>query len=279
MQRIGFFLFTALLFATYTSDAQSQVTASGVVAETDLQITYSKTSSIIFPWHIVAVDRGSADLLVQKARNIANVLQLKARRRNMAATNLTVITADGLLYHFPIRYAESPERLTVQLNGRMDSASSIIFENMTAQQFERDANNILHHAGYNFIKGKRKDGVAFTIEGIYVRGPYLYYHLHVDNGTSLDYAVDQLAFYVKDNRKVKRTAFQEISLKPLYHKGDVNIIKAYAHEDIVICLDKFTLADDRHLTAELTEMNGGRNLVLKLKNRHLLKAEPLATLE
>lgn len=279
MLRFAFFLFTAQTLALNISTAQSGAGVTGAIIETDLQITYSKTSSIIFPWNIVAVDRGSADVLVQKARNIENVLQLKARRKNMPATNLTVITADGLLYHFPVRYVESPERLTFQLDASGDSASSIIFQSITSAQFDRDATNILRHAGYGFVKGRENDGVAFSIEGIYVRGAHLYCHLRVDNATAIDYTLDQLGFYVRDNRRVKRTAFQEIALKPLFRKGNSKIIKAYGHEDIVICLDKFTLADNRHLNVELSEKNGGRNLSIKLKNRHLLRAVPLSTLE
>jgi hypothetical protein len=148
---------------------------------------------------------------------------------------------------------------------------------MTAAQFDQHAMSILRHAGYSFVKGKRKDGIAFSIEGIYVEGAYLYYHVHIDNGSALDYAVDQLAFYVRDNRKMKRTAFQEISLRPLFRKGNAEVIKSYAHEDIVVCIDKFTLAGDRHLALELAEKGGGRNLTIKLKNRHLLTAQPLAT--
>jgi len=261
------------------SAAQSGVGVTGAIIETDLQITYSKTSSIIFPWNIVAVDRGSADVLVQKARNIENVLQLKARRKNMPATNLTVITADGLLYHFPVRYVESPDRLTFQLDAVRDSASSIIFQRITSAQFDRDAANILRHAGYYFVKEKENGGVAFSIEGIYVRGPHLYYHLRVDNATAIDYSLDQVGFYVRDNRRVKRTAFQEIALKPLFQEGNSKIIKAYGHEDIVICLEKFTLADNRHLDVELSEKNGGRNLSIKLKNRQPLRAVPLSILE
>ncbi|HEY9256658.1 DUF4138 domain-containing protein, partial [Chitinophaga sp.] len=43
-----------------------------------LQVAYSKTSNIIFPFAISSVDRGSRDLMVQKAKGVKNILQVKA---------------------------------------------------------------------------------------------------------------------------------------------------------------------------------------------------------
>ena len=43
-----------------------------------LQIGINKTTNLIFPYEIKSVDRGSRDVLVQKAKGIENVLQVKA---------------------------------------------------------------------------------------------------------------------------------------------------------------------------------------------------------
>lgn len=259
--------------------AQTMAALDRPVAELDLQVTFGETSSVIFPWFIQSVDLGSGDLLAQKPLGVENVLQLKAARRNMPSTNLTVITVDGNLYHFIVEYAEFPDRLTHQLNKYGQDSTSVVFHNATLAQFARDAANILRHSGYSYVKGKRKEGIAVSIEGIYVRENRLYYHLHIDNASTLNYDVDQLNFYVRDNRKTKRTTFQEIILKPGFQTANLKTIRAYAHEDVVLCMDKFTLADNRYLAVELSEKNGGRNLLLRLKNRHLLKATSLSLLD
>src|SRR5690606_35840587 len=76
-----------------------------------IAITSNKTTNLIFPYDIRSVDRGSKEVLVQKARGTENILQLKAAQENMKETNLTVITADGKLYSFLLRYASNPKTL------------------------------------------------------------------------------------------------------------------------------------------------------------------------
>lgn len=273
------FLFITIIASSLSAKAQSLASVDRAVADLDLQVTFAKTSSVIFPWHIQSVDLGSRDVLAQKAWGVENVLQVKAGRRNMPSTNLTVITVDGTVYHFTVRYAASPDRLTHQLNKQGPDTPSIVFHNATAAQFERDAANILRHSGYTYVKGKQNEGITLSIEGIYVRNNQLYYHLHIDNASALNYDVDQLNFYVRDNRQVKRTAFQEVALRSIFQTANLKTIKAYAHEDIVLCMDKFTLANDRYLAVEMSEKKGGRNLLIKLKNRHLLKAKSLSLLD
>ena len=65
-----------------------------------LTIVYSKTTNIVFPYAIKSVDRGSQDILVQKAKGLENMLMIKAAQKGFSQTNLTVVTADGKLYSF-----------------------------------------------------------------------------------------------------------------------------------------------------------------------------------
>src|SRR5215831_5285222 len=81
-----------------------------------LEITFNKTSSVVFPTVIKSVDRGSRDVLAQKAKGVGNVLQLKAARENFPETNITVITGDGVLHHFTVSYSDQPKTLTTEMN-------------------------------------------------------------------------------------------------------------------------------------------------------------------
>src|ERR1022692_904991 len=78
-----------------------------------LQVGINKTTNLIFPYEIKSVDRGSRDVLVQKAKGIENVLQVKAAIQNFIATNLSVITADGKLYSFIVHYTNDPPLLNL----------------------------------------------------------------------------------------------------------------------------------------------------------------------
>ncbi|MBO9587038.1 MAG: DUF4138 domain-containing protein, partial [Flavobacterium sp.] len=71
---------------------------------TNLQVGFSKTTSIVFPYAIKSIDKGSADVLVQKAKGVENILLVKAAKQHFIQTNLTAVTADSRLYVFVLNY-------------------------------------------------------------------------------------------------------------------------------------------------------------------------------
>ena len=74
-----------------------------------LEVTFDKTTHVIFPAAIRYVDLGSADLLAAKADGTENVLRVKAALRDFSReSNLSVITEDGAYYSFNVKYADEP---------------------------------------------------------------------------------------------------------------------------------------------------------------------------
>jgi len=64
-------------------------------AQQPLAITTDKTTSLIFPFPIKYVDRGTKDILVQPVKENGNILLVKAATKQFTETNLSVITGDG----------------------------------------------------------------------------------------------------------------------------------------------------------------------------------------
>lgn len=68
------------------------------------------------PAAIRYVDLGSADLLAAKADGTENVLRVKAALRDFSReSNLSVITEDGAYYTFNVKYADEPQKLSVEM--------------------------------------------------------------------------------------------------------------------------------------------------------------------
>ncbi len=84
-----------------------------------------------------------------------------------------------------------------------------------------------------------------------------------------------LRFFIKDEKKSKRTALQEVEIQPLYVHGDTSTIRGNAKNIIVFALPKFTISDKKYLSIQLMEKNGGRNLHLSIPNRTIIKAKSL----
>src|SRR5690606_26501384 len=110
MRQISVIGLMILLLTNFKGLAQQ---AAQSIPSRPIEIAFSKTTNLVFPFEIKSVDRGSKDVLAQKAGGIENVLQLKAARQDFDETNLTVITSDGKLYSFLVNYADNPSALNL----------------------------------------------------------------------------------------------------------------------------------------------------------------------
>ena len=264
-------------FALFAVKASSQST----IESQNVEVTFNKTSSIVFPAVITSVDRGSRDVLAQKAKGVKNVLQLKAGKTNFKETNLTVITADGKLHHFFVRYADEPSTFIIQaieLGNTEDKQKTIplLFQTeMTDADMENYSKSILLSQRKIRLKSSGKYDMRLSLQGIYIRDNIMFYHLKVINKSNIPFHTDMLRFFVKDKQKVKRTASQEVSETPIYHYGNAEVIKGKSSRDLIYALPKFTIPDAKVLTIELMEQKGGRHLQLPINNRTIVKAKPV----
>lgn len=230
---------------------------------THLAITTAKTTSLVFPFPILHVDRGTKDILVQQVPEAENILLVKAAVPEFSESNLSVITGDGSIYSFVVNYVENPGDLIYNLpiNKRASIAGY--------------AKAILDNPSIQRGMSAKKWGMISKVAGIYIKDNAVYYQLKLDNLSPIDYTFDVLRFYIKDKKKQKRTAVQEIELKPLYIIGSTTEVKAYFSAAIVVAFDKFTIPDAKYMGVQMLEKNGGRHLLIKVKNRKIIKAKTL----
>ncbi|RTL60106.1 MAG: conjugative transposon protein TraN [Sphingobacteriales bacterium] len=237
------------------------------IAQTSLCITTDKTTSLVFPFAIRHVDRGTRDVLVQPVKELPNVLLVKAGAKDFPETNLSVITEDGNVYSFLVCYNFNPSEWVYYLPANKKATLATY------------ANAILDNTRtIHGINDKECDMLAI-IKGIYIKSDVVYYQLQLKNESPIDYDIDLLRFYITDKRKSKRTAVQENELKPLYIAGNISQVKAFSNSVIVIALDKFTIPDAKYLAVQVMEKNGGRHFLLKVHNNDIMKARVLPDLK
>src|SRR5436190_15163818 len=83
------------------------IVVSAIAQTSSLCITTGKTTSLIFPFSILHVDRGTKDVLVQTVKEADNILLVKAAGKEFTETNLSVVTEDGSLYSFSVCYNDN----------------------------------------------------------------------------------------------------------------------------------------------------------------------------
>ena len=234
-------------------------------AQTHLAVTTDKTTSLIFPFPIKYVDRGTKDVIVQSVKEDERILLVKAASKQFAETNISVGTGDGNVYEFTVNYAAQPAVLVMHLPPNKKATISSY------------AHAILNNPPKRIVKVEH-GGVISKLTGIYIKDDVIYYQLEIHNHSPLDFDIDILQFHIVDKKRSKRTALQENELVPLYIAGNKSKVKAYNFSVIVVALDKFTIPDAKFLEIRLMEKNGGRHFNLKVYNGQLLKARVLPEL-
>ena len=267
---------------------QAQIPQSEITPR-QVEVSFNKTTHLIFPAPVQYVDLGSTDIIADKATGAANVVRLKAAVRDFQAeTNLTVITADGRFYAFDVRYADDPGQLSIRimndlqaqipegkaptvpvrldaLDGddaaRIDSAMEQIYNNDKPQ---------IKHIGY------KRYGLQTLLTGIYIDSEgWLYFGIEMRNDSRIPFDIDHIRMYVRDKRLPRRTAVQDIEIVPVRRLHPLSEIDTGKPGRTVWAIPKMTIPDGKALHIDIYERGGGRHQSLRVENRDILAAKPI----
>ncbi len=278
----AFALILGFAVQSYAQDSAKTPLALGKIEPYRMEVTYDKTSHLIFPTAIRYVDLGSEYLIAGKAEDAENVLRVKASVREFEAeTNFSVITNDGRFYSFNVYYSPYPEALSYDL---LTMQKAVDKANGNDVLFEELGNNSPSLAGLlletiykkdkRIVKhiGAKSFGIQFILKGIYIHNGKYYFHTELRNRTNVPFQIDFVNFKVVDKKVAKRTVVQERPLIPLRTYKPLDEIGGKSTEQNVFLLDQFTIADDKVLLIEIFEKNGGRHQTLQIENSDLIKA-------
>ena len=278
----AFALILGFAVQSYAQDSIRTPLALGKIEPYKMEVTYDKTSHLIFPTAIRYVDLGSEYLIAGKAEDAENVLRVKATVRDFEAeTNFSVITNDGRFYSFNVYYSSYPEALSYDL---LTMQKAVDKANGNDVLFEELGNNSPSLAGLlletiykndkRIVKhiGAKSFGIQFILKGIYIHNGKYYFHTELRNRTNVPFQIDFVNFKVVDKKVAKRTVVQERPMIPLRTYKPLDEIGGKTTEQNVFLLDQFTIADDKVLLIEIFEKNGGRHQTLQIENSDLIKA-------
>lgn len=280
-----FWAFALILGFAVTSYAQDTIRtplALGKIEPYRMEVTYDKTSHLIFPTAIRYVDLGSEYLIAGKAEDAENVLRVKASVRDFEPeTNFSVITNDGRFYNFNVYYSSYPaamsyDLLTMQKAVDKANGNDVLFEELGNNSpslagllletiYKKDKRIVKHIGAKSF-------GIQFILKGIYIHNGKYYFHTELRNRSNVPFQIDFVNFKVVDKKVAKRTVVQERPMIPLRTYKPLTEISGQTTEQNVFLLDQFTIADDKVLLIDIFEKNGGRHQTLQVENSDLIKA-------
>lgn len=282
---LSILLFIGLFFNAFSQ----QSIESGRVEAYRLEVTYHKTSHLLFPVSIRYVDLGSAFLIGEQAADAPNVLRIKAAVKDFTEeTNFSVITEDGHFYSFNVTYNADPLTLNYDIKKMKEGEQQEYSENAQLEELGFDPPSRTEHLLKTIYKqnkrrvkhiGSRSYGIYFILKGLYVDHGKYFFHLEIKNKSNVPFVVDFLTYKITDRKVAKRTVSQEIKLIPLRQYPEMNFIADHQEETNVVMLDQFTIADDQILRIEIFEKNGARNQILEIDNADLVAAKPVSEIK
>ena len=267
---------------------QAQIPQSEITPR-QVEVSFNKTTHLIFPAPVQYVDLGSTDIIADKAAGAANVVRLKAAVRDFQAeTNLTVITADGRFYAFDVRYADDPGQLSIRImndlqaqipEGKaptvpvrldaLDGDDAARIDSVMEQIYNNDKPQI-KHIGY------KRYGLQTLLTGIYIDSEgWLYFGIEMRNDSRIPFDIDHIRMYVRDKRLPRRTAVQDIEIVPVRRLHPLSEIDTGKTGRTVWAIPKMTIPDGKALHIDIYERGGGRHQSLRVENRDILAAKPI----
>jgi conjugative transposon TraN protein len=247
-----------------------------------LQVGYDKTTILIFPAAISqgGIDRGSSGIIAKTVPGVDNILKVKANTKGFTETNLTVITEDGKVYPFTINYSDNPPDAPIDIGKQGQHEKQLA--SFSGRELNTEQINDLCKEVANkekFLHQKTKSfKIKLQLEGIYIIEDVMFYQFRLKNKSAIDYTINFPRFYIRDRKRVKRTAQQEKEIQPLqiYYKDGTKQTDGKTNQTIVIAFSKFTIADHKNFVMQLFEKQGDRNLELKIIGDDIIKARPIS---
>ncbi len=270
-----------------------KLTFDRMVPPYGLEVTYDKTTHIIFPSAVRYVDLGSPNLVAGKADGAENVIRVKAVVRNFRdETNMSVITESGSFYTFNVKYADEPLLLNIEMKDFIHDGSKVNRPNNALDIYLKELgsespklvqliNKSIHKENKRHVKhsGGKAFGIQYLLRGIYTHNGLLYFHTQVRNQSNVPFEVDFVTFKIVDKKVMKRTAIQEQIVFPLRAHNYATVVAGNKDERTVFTFDKFTIPADKVLVVELNEKSGGRHQSFTVESEDIVRAKVINELK
>lgn len=270
-----------------------KLTFDRMVPPYGLEVTYDKTTHIIFPSAVRYVDLGSPNLVAGKADGADNVIRVKAVVRNFRdETNMSVITESGSFYTFNVKYADEPLLLNIEMKDFIHDGSKVNRPNNALDIYLKELgsespklvqliNKSIHKENKRHVKhiGSKAFGIQYLLRGIYTHNGLLYFHTQVRNQSNVPFEVDFVTFKIVDKKVMKRTAIQEQIVFPLRAYNYATLVAGNKDERTMFTFDKFTIPAGKVLVVELNEKSGGRHQSFTVESEDIVRAKVINELK
>ena len=270
---------SALVLFSVSLQAKTIPNSNPIILDT-LYANEAKNVALFFPKPIRQGIVGSASFVFSFNRDIPQYLGLLQAQPGKDS-NLLVITTDGSIYSYIIKYKAQltrvnyfvkPQNSIGKEDRKKDTLAPITLKPTAAINLfhlkSLSAKLLKSKQGLGHLI-KRNYGIKLTTKNIVFDREQLYFVFEIENKSGLDYDVDFLEIGVQSRAKGKRKSSQRIVKQPLYKHQFPNKIKKGERVRFVYVLSKYSLSNNNRVVVQLHEAQGERDLKLKIAHRFI----------
>jgi conjugative transposon TraN protein len=242
-----------------------------VSSELQLSVCYEKTVNLIFPFSVRSEDHGNNGIIVQACKGATHILQVKANRKNFLPTSLHVLTSDGSLYSFVVRYTDDVRRLNYILNDR-DAVSRVTVAH-NGRQLQEEARRVKQAPAFMHSHVRRRFS-TLGLQGIFLAGEGLWLKATLVNRSTVPFPVGFVKFFIRDRGGAKNAVVQEREIFPVYQQVPDAIARC-KKVPLLFAFDPFVISRSERFVMQLGEENGRRFIALSIRPRHFKRIRTL----
>lgn len=229
----------------------------------------SNTTEIFLPGNVVYCRQGNEEVFGVEYYN--NMVKINTTFEKFMPSNLFVVDKDNNTYEITI---VNDVALTYSYNFD-DGRSYVAHIDANSLEMEKLINKLHLKKRNIFSLGVIKNKFEFSLANLYVNGDFMFFVFDIKNFSNIDYDVDFVKCFIRDQKKMKNAIQQEVQYDPVQEKDFTKRILGKSTNRFVLAFNKFTIPDDKVFEIEMFEKGGGRHMKLSVLNEYILSAQLL----
>ena len=234
------------------------------------------TMALFFPSDIKQGITGSDNFVFtynrEKEQNLGLLKAVKG-----TPSNLLVITKDGSVYSYILKYSEhleNPNRF-ITSNESIGNAKQV--QKMKVDTIKSpkksisvtDSQDLLRRSCESLLKlpeekniKKKMNGIKLSLKNLKYHGDNVYLQFEIENKSGVRFDFDYLNIFKVNGNKKRNASYQKMSLKPIYIHNKPTQILPNTKAKMIYVVPKFTIGDNEKIEARLQELNTTRSVHL-----------------
>ncbi|MCK0162073.1 DUF4138 domain-containing protein [Allomuricauda sp. F6463D] len=188
-------------------------------------------------------------------------------------SNLLVMTSDGRVYTFLLQYAKELPQFNYFIGLEKSIGNAWPLPEKKAIEMKKATHdpelikncNLLLDQKHGILKTKRKNGIRLGLESMTYKDDKMYLVFAIQNSSTIDFAMNYLDILRKIGTNKRRTAYQGLSIEPIFRFKQPKTIKSGETKRFVYVLPKFVPISGEIVLFDLNESKGSRKTVLKYR--------------